>query len=263
MTGNTPVLDIIQPLVIGVDPVFRHEFDFAAGYAFQRLCGNALALGSRFAHRDEPLVGEHGFDHHAGAVAAWYLEFVLINLVENTGSFQVFNNFLARVETVHALILPGRMFVYFCIQRQYADRLKLVALSHCVVVEIMRGGDLHHASAELLVHIVVGDDGNFAIAQRQFYFLADKMFVTLVLRMHHYGHVAQHGFRAGGGDGEVARTIRERVMDVPHKAVFFFLHHFQVGHRGVQFWIPVHQALAAIDQALVVEAHKGFGDGFI
>ncbi len=69
----------------------------------------------------------------------------------------------------------------------------------------MRGRDLHHAGAEFLVHIVVGDDGDGAVAQRQRDLLADEVFVALVFRMHHHGHVAQHGLGAGGGDGQVTQ----------------------------------------------------------
>jgi hypothetical protein len=38
-------------------------------------------------------------------------------------------------------------------------------------------------------------------------------------------------------------------------------HDFEVGHRGLQHRIPVHQALAAVDQAFAVEPHEHFGDG--
>ena len=38
--------------------------------------------------------------------------------------------------------------------------------------------------------------------------------------------------------------------------------HLKVRHRGHQFGIPVHQALATIDQALLVQAHEGFNDTF-
>jgi len=48
---------------------------------------------------------------------------------------------------------------------------------------------------------------------------------------------------------------------VPHEAVFFFLHYFQVGYGGVQFRVPVHQTFAAIDQTFVEQTHKCCGDG--
>ena len=57
------------------------------------------------------------------------------------------------------------------------------------------------------------------------------------------------------------RAITERVFDVPHEAVAFFAFYLQVAHGGLQHWVPVHQALAPVDQALLVQAHEGFGHG--
>ncbi len=143
-----------------------------------------------------------------------------------------------------------------------------MALSYRVVVEVVRRRDLHHAGPELAVHILVGNDRNVAITQRQFDAPADQVLIALVFGMDHHRDIAEHGLGAGSGNGQMgqpARFVRfsERIADVPHEAVFFFLHHFQVGHGGVQLGVPVHQALAAIDQAFVVQAHESLGDGFI
>jgi hypothetical protein len=59
----------------------------------------------------------------------------------------------------------------------------------------------------------------------------------------------------------VAAAIDQRVLDVPHRAVFFLRIDFQVRDRRAQHRIPVDQALAAVDQALFVQAHEHFGDG--
>ena len=47
---------------------------------------------------------------------------------------------------------------------------------------------------------------------------------------------------------------------MPQRAIFFFALDFQVGHGGLQLRVPVHQALAAVDQALLVQAHEGLSD---
>jgi hypothetical protein len=96
---------------------------------------------------------------------------------------------------------------------------------------------------------------------------ADEVLVAFVFGMHHHCHVAEHGLGAGGGDGETGQSAHtvwfgQRIADVPHETIFFFLHHFQIGYGGVQFRIPVHQTFAAIDQAFVEQAHECFGDSF-
>ena len=83
--------------------------------------------------------------------------------------------------------------------------------------------------------------------------------------MHHHRDVAKHGFGTGGGNGQMGQAehgihFDERIADMPHEAVFFFLHHFEVGHGGMQFRVPVDQPLAPVDQPFVVQAHEGFRD---
>jgi hypothetical protein len=140
------------------------ELDLARSNAFQRLLGDAHSIFARFAHSHEPLVGEHRLDHHAGAVAARHFEFVLLGLLEQAECFEIGDDLFARYETIQVLVLPGRVFVDLGVQREDGDDLQLVALSHGVVVEVMRRGDFYHACAEFLVDVVVGDDGDVTLA---------------------------------------------------------------------------------------------------
>ncbi len=79
--------------------------------------------------------------------------------------------------------------------------------------------------------------------------------------MHCNRSIAQHGFRARGGNHDMAAAIAERILQVPELAVFFFRQYFEVGQRGVQYRVPVDQALAAIDQAFVVQRFEYFQYG--
>ena len=47
---------------------------------------------------------------------------------------------------------------------------------------------------------------------------------------------------------------------MPQKAVLFFALNFQVTHRALQDRVPVDEPLTAVDQALLVQLHKGGGD---
>ena len=84
--------------------------------------------------------------------------------------------------------------------------------------------------------------------------------------MHHHRHVAQHGLGAGGGhhDGiqslcfQRAVCVHQRVADVPERAFFLFAFHLQIAHGAHQHRVPVHQTLAAVNQALFIQLHKGF-----
>ncbi len=85
-----------------------------------------------------------------------------------------------------------------------------------VVIEIMGGGDLDAAGAELGVGVFVGDDGDAPSRQRQFYPFTDQMLVARVLRVYGHGAVPEHGLRAGGGDHQVTGAIGQRIAHIPH-----------------------------------------------
>ena len=95
---------------------------------------------------------------------------------------------------------------------------QIVALADFEVVGIVRGRDFHDAGAEFAVDVGVRDDRNFAVHQRQHYVLADEVLVALVVGMDGDGGVAEHGFRARGGDDEIVAASRRRVADVPELA---------------------------------------------
>ncbi len=99
---DAPVLDVVQPLVVSVHPVFRVKLDLATCHAFQRLLGDAFSPVAGFAHRDEPLIGQHGLDHHMSTVTARYFEFVLLGLLEKARSFEVGNDLFASRKALQA-----------------------------------------------------------------------------------------------------------------------------------------------------------------
>ena len=50
------------------------------------------------------------------------------------------------------------------------------------------------------------------------------------------------------------RAVGERVEDLPHRADGFLGVHLEVGDRGAEHRVPVHQALAAVDQAFFIQS---------
>ena len=146
---------------------------------------------------------------------------------------------------------------------------QIVALAHGIVVEVVGRRDLHATGAFLRIGVMVGNDGDTAVHQRQHHVLANQVLITLVFRMHGHGRVTEHGFRPGSGNDQVIlailglRAVSQRVTQVPEKAFFFLVFNFQIGDGGVQFRVPVHQPLAAIDKSLVVQADKHFLNGFV
>ncbi len=233
-------------------------------------CAMDLPVGSSgltFGHRHEPLVGQHRFDHLTGACATRHHQPVLPGLDQQTQCVEVRDDPSARVETVQAAVGRGRRVVERRVQCQHADHRQRVALAHGIVVHVVGGRDLDHAGAEGRVDVVVGDHRYRAVAQRQLHPLPDQVVVARIVRMHHHRDVAQHGLGAGRGHHQAVlqlavdrlRSVGERVADMPEVAVFLLAFDLQVADGSLEHRVPVDQPLAAVDQALLVQAHEGFG----
>ena len=89
LARDAPVLNIVQPLVVGVDPVFRVEADLPVGHDIQCLLCNRFAISTGLAHGNEPLIGEHRLDHHARAITARHFELVLVGFFQDALGFQI------------------------------------------------------------------------------------------------------------------------------------------------------------------------------
>ena len=75
---------------------------------------------------------------------------------------------------------------------------------------------------------------------------------------HRLGPRGRHRDDLAGLD---AGLVHDRVIEVPEMALHLDLQHFEVGDRGLELRVPVHQPLVAVDQPLRVEIDEGLGDG--
>ena len=272
LARNAPVVDVREPVVVGGRPVLGEEADTAGSHGLQRRPGDGChatrtAIGLRLAGLvDEPLVGQHRFDHLAGTAADRHHVAVLHGIDQQAGGIQIGHHLLARPVAVQTPISLGHGLTrHVGFQVQHHDQRQLVTLGHLVVVEVMRAGDLHTATAELRIHIAVGNHRDLPAGQRQLQQLAVQVAIALILRMHGHGHVTQHRFRTGGGHhqprqfgaiGRLLRAIGKRIADVPQMAITLGHVHLEVGHCRAKHRIPVHQPLATVDEPRLVQPHE-------
>jgi len=272
LSADAPVLDVLQPVPVGVDPVLGYEAHAA------RRDGLEAPL-REFVHPHEPLVREVGLDDLPGAVAARDHQFVRLGFDQQAEGFQLREYPLTRLEAVEADEALGRCIVEVRGVGEQVDHRQAVALADRVIVEVVRRRDLDHPGAEGAVDVVVGDDRDRAVAERQVHLPADEVGVARVLGVDHHRDVAQHRLRAGGGDHQVIARfaqglvavgvhldmlvggIHQRVADRPQLAAFLLAHDFEVGDRGLQHRVPVDQLLAAVDEPLLVQLHESLDDG--
>ncbi len=141
----------------------------------------------------------------------------------------------------------------------HGDGRQAVALADLEVVRVVRRGHLDGAGAELGVDVLVGDDRDGAVGQRQLDEPADQVLVALVLRVDGDGRVAEHGLGAGGGNDDGVVTLAVRHGD--ELAVVVLVLDLDVGDRGQAARAPVDDALGAVDQLVVVEPLEDGLDG--
>ena len=211
LARDAPVLDVREPLVVGVDPVLGKELHLAFGHHVERdpadrPAGEERAFGRRLRHCDEPLVGEHRLDDRAGAAAARHRHPVRLDRLEEPERLQVLDDALAGVVAIEPSILRRRVLVDLRVEREDPDLRQAVPLSDLVVVEVVRRRDLQAPGAELLVDVGVADDRDLAFGERQHDALADQMPVALVLGVHRDRDVAEHRLGPGRRDRQAAQA---------------------------------------------------------
>ena len=270
LPADAPVLDVLQPLEVGLGPVLGHDADATFLDRRDRRPGNgsqsagaAVRLGLA-GEIHVPLVGQIRLDHGAGAIPARHHQPVRLDRFQQSLGLEVGDDARARIEAVETLIRGRCRFVDAGIDGEDVDQRQVVPAADGMVVEVVRGGDLDAAGAECGVDVVVGDDRDQSAGQRQQDLSADQVPVAFVLRMHRDGRVAKQGFRAGGGDDQYLRrrpalAVGDGITDVPERTRFLLADHLKVGDGGVQHRIPVHQPLTAVDQPLFMKAHEHLG----
>ncbi len=278
LTADAPVLNVAHPGEVHVFVLLGHEGDAAI------FNGGDGRFGQRLG-RHVPLIRQPRLDDGPGAVALRYFRGVVVDADQKAGGVERSHDLLARFEAVEAGVFGGEGAIDGVVQRaveveylgsgqngsvlvEDVQQRQVVSLADVVVVEVVGRGDLHAAGAELRVAIVVRDDRDATAYQRQLNELADQRLVALIVRVHGNGRITEHGFRAGRRDDQIVQTfsglcaIGQRVAQVPQMALLVMVFHFEVGDCGVQLGVPVYQPLATVDQAVFVQAHEGFLNGF-
>ncbi len=244
LTADAPVLDVAHPAEVHVLVLLGHELDLAA------FDGGDGLLGQRFGG-NVPLVGQPRLDDGAGAITAGDFQRVVVDLFQQAHGVELGDDGLARIEAVHVRVAVRQVGIDLVVRRpvdvehlglgehrgvavEDIDQRQVMTLADLVVVEVMRRGDLHAAGTELEVDVVVGDDRDQAVDQRQHDVTADQALVALVLRVHGDGGVTEHGFRTGSGDHQVIQAVcslaavGQRITQVPEMTFLVMVLDFEV-----------------------------------
>ena len=122
-----------------------------------------------------------------------------------------------------------------------------MAQTDLVVVGVVGGSDLHRASSEALLDILVRNQGDLAVSKGQQKHLADLTGVTFVRGVDRDRGVAHDGLGTSGGDNHAAGSIRVGIFDVPEVATLLAVDDLLVRERGAGFRTPVDDAVSFVD----------------
>ncbi len=125
----------------------------------------------------------------------------------------------------------------------------------------MRGCDFYGSRAKFQARVIVGNQRDFPIRQRQAQHLADFIGIARVGRVDRDCRISQERFRARRRHGYEPGAVTKRVGDVPERAVRVNRFHFNIGNDRLKPNRPVHHPCATVNQTGVKEAHKRFRHG--
>ena len=247
LSADTPVLDVFQPVLIGVLILGGIEFQFVVHYRWQGHVGKVL-------HLEEPLHRELRFDRHTGTFRATHLVGIGFNFFQKTGILQIFFDLLAHVEAVHADVKAGG-FAQCAVVVKDVDRGEVVFFAQHVVVHVVGRSNLQATSTELDIDIVVFDDGDNAVYQWHDDLLTLQPFVLGVVGVDTHGGIAHDGFGTSSSHYGITSfgIALYHITQVVELAMLFLVDYLFVGEGGKCFGVPVYHASTAVNQAFVIE----------
>ncbi len=256
LAGDAPVLEVLHPGEVGVGPAGRVELDLAALHDL----GRALL---ELVDGDEPLLREPRLKRGSAAVAVHDRVVELLDVVKKTVLVEPLDDGLAGLVAVHA----GELAVAVHddgVLVEDVDLLEAVGLAHGVVVGVMGRRHLDEARAEAGVDMPIGEDRDLAVHDRQHDLGAHELGLLGVGRRDGHAGVAEHGLGTGRGDGDVLDAVDgldERVAQEPQVALLVLVLGLVVGDGRRTVGAPVDDALAAVDEAVVVPVAEDLAHG--
>ena len=245
---DTPVLDVVHPLVVSLLPLRRDNFGIAALNRLNRL----------FCQRSDshiPLFAHVRFDNGFTTIAFTDGVCVIVNRFQQTLLFQVGNYILAGLVTFLPLV-GATVFVDVSRLIQHVDEFQSVPLADFKVIEIMSRGNFYRTGTKFHIDILVGNDRDLPINQRQQYGLSDQLLIAFVFRINSYGSITEHRFRAGGRNDQVLIGPLDRVTQVPEVALLIIMFNLKIRKGGMATRTPVDQPVITVDQAVLIKPHE-------
>ena len=270
LATNTPILNVGQPVIVGVLIFSRVELDFVVHNWRQSQVSKVL-------HAQIPLHAQARFNSRIGITfAITYLIVVVFYLFKKSSFCKILCNLLtnchAILTNIHACSLRKRTV---CVED--VDRFKIVLLTQSVVIDIVGWGNFQTTGTKFYIYIAVFNHRDYSVYERHAYLLTFEPSVLGVLRVNAHGCVTHDGFRTGSSHDCIATVgifvnnfafntsciaivVNNVILKIVKLALLLTINHFLVRKCSLGLRIPVYHAEATIDKALVIEIYKDFND---
>ena len=261
LARDVPVADRLHPVDVDAFPSFREDAHAAVLHRLEGRCRERR-------HLHEPLVRESRLDDGVAAIAATHRIAMLLRLHEVAGGIERRDELLTRGEPVEALECgrhaSGRIgdLAHRAGLVDHHRHREPVAPANVEVVGVVRWRDLECTGAEGAVDVRVGDHGNLDADDRERHLAADEVGVALVVGVHGNGDVGEHRLGARGRDHEGAPWLADhRIRYLPQLTVGLVELRLLVGERRETARAPVDDPVAAVDEAIGIEADERLAHG--
>ena len=145
---------------------------------------------------NEPLLGDHGFDSCAAAVACADVVAVGLDFNQCAALPEIFNKYFAAFFGCKSGIFSAE-FVDMPVLREHTHAGEPRALTDFKIVRIMTRSDFNGTGAEVHFNIFIRNYGNFPADDGHNNGFADNFRIARVIGVNGYACVAEDGFRAG------------------------------------------------------------------
>ena len=214
-------MDVAHPRQESILKSFRIEGNFFfCGLIFDRTL-------SQWLHFDEPLRRDARFHNNVCAFRMSDTVGHFFNFDQIAQFFHIFYDRFARCETVHTCIFSG-CFVHRRVIVHDIHLRQVMTQTDFKVVRVMSRCYFYDTGPEVHFDIIIRNDRDFPIHERQSHGLADELLISFIFRMNRYGSISKHRFRTGSSQLQVSRTIRHRIAEVIEGALDVLMDNFNI-----------------------------------
>ena len=137
-----------------------------------------------------------------------------------------------------------------------------MSLSQIIIIQIVSRSYFQATCSEFHVYVVIKDDRNFTIYQRNDSFFTVKMSVAFIIRIDTNRSIAQNSFRTSSCNSYIFIGVNDLVSNVIEFGINFLMNYFFVTERCFRSRIPVDHSGSTIDLPFVKKIDKSINHTF-